>query len=148
MVAMAVAGSAAEAAGQDIGAKSTDGAHNIGQGNVMPVPFVECFFRGLGEAEVHHAAEALIYAVILIRLKQLQGAQDAQLVRALGSELVLAAFAARDRKQQGGPAFAASLERKHAAVFVVGMRYDLHQTAGGFELGQELVQMSSALVLG
>src|SRR5262249_14810815 len=99
VVAVAVARRAAEAAGQDVRTKSADGTDDVCQGNVMPVPLVESLFRGLGKTEVDYTAEALLHSVILVRLQQLQGAQDAQLIRALSAELVLAALAACDREQ-------------------------------------------------
>src|SRR6476620_4065978 len=100
MVAVAIALSAAEAAGQHVGAKNSDRADHVCECHVMPVPFVEGFFRGLGEAKIDDMAEALLHAVIFIGFKEFQRAQDAQLIGTFSAELVLAAFTARYRKKQ------------------------------------------------
>src|SRR4029077_7603212 len=107
MVAVAIALGAAEAAGQHVGAKNSDCADDIGQGHVMAMPLVECFFGGLGKAKVDDVAEALLHAVIFIGFKKLQRAENAQLIGAFGAEFILAAFTPRDGKEQNAGAFAA-----------------------------------------
>src|SRR5882724_10476904 len=60
VMAVAIAWSAAEAAGQHVRPENADGAHQIGQSYVMPVPFVKRLFGGLGKAKVDNVAEALL----------------------------------------------------------------------------------------
>ena len=100
MMSVAIAIGAAEARDQHIGTEGPDGAHHIADNNVMPVPFAQRFFRGLGETEVGHMAEALLHAVIFVGFQKFQRAQDAKFVGALGAEFILSAFTARDGKQQ------------------------------------------------
>src|SRR5262249_34706017 len=98
VVAVAIAGRAAEAAGQHIRTEDAYSTHQVSEGDVMPVPLIESLFGGLGIAEIHHAAEALLYAVIFVGLQQLKGPQDAQLVRTLGAKLILTSLATSDRE--------------------------------------------------
>src|SRR5690348_1889386 len=100
MVAVTVARRAAEAAGQHVWPEDADCADDVTECNVVTVPFIEGFFRCFGVAEIHDMAEALLHAVVLVRLEKFERAQDSQLVGSLCSELVLPAFAASDRKQQ------------------------------------------------
>src|SRR5262249_40939460 len=93
VVAVSIARRAAETAGQDVRAIGPDHAHYVGEGYVMAVPLVERLFGGLREPEIHDAAEPLLHTVILVRLQELERAQDAKFVGSLGAKLVLAAFA-------------------------------------------------------
>ncbi len=146
MMAVAVARGAAEAAGEHVRPEHPDRAHQVCKRDVMPVPFVEGLFRGLGEAEIHHVAEALFHAVILVGLQKLQRAQDAKFVGTFGAKFVLAAFAARDCEKQRRGAVSARFQREHPAVFVVGMGDGLHDARRGFQLGQQLRQVDRAQV--
>src|SRR5229473_2054281 len=110
-MAVAIAWGTAEAAGQRIGAENADGAHQVGKSYVMPVPFVEGLFGGLGKAKVDDVAEALLHVVIFVGFKKFQRTQDSEFIGTFGAEFILAAFAARDRKQQHAGAIASGFER-------------------------------------
>jgi hypothetical protein len=114
----------------------------------MTSPFLESLFGSLGETEIGDAGEVLLGAVVAVGLEQLERAQDAELVGEMRAGLVLSAIAAREREELDGDSVAARFEREQAAVFVVGVRVNVHETRGGAQLGEHLLDAGAARVHG
>src|SRR5438874_401965 len=106
MIAVSIARRAVEAADDYVGLKFADDANHIGQGDIVAMPLLKGFVGGLGESEVGDAGEALLHSVVLVRLQQLEGAQNSQLVGKIATHFVLSTFAASEREQHDGGAFA------------------------------------------
>ena len=93
----------------------------------MTLPFLKCFFGILGKTEIRNPREALLDPVVPVGPQQFQRSQNAQHVEQIAAYLVLSALAAIQRQQQGVHALPSRLQREHAAIFVIRMRYGLHQ---------------------
>jgi hypothetical protein len=65
---------------------------------------------------------------------QLERAKLTEFVEKSTSEPVLTAFAASDGEELSLDSMTARLQRKHASVFVIRMRYYLHQSSSGAKL--------------
>ena len=70
---------------QHIRTKRSNHPHHVGEGDVVPLPFLKCFFRRLGISKIGHAREALLDAVIAIGGQQFQCAQHAQRVEQIAA---------------------------------------------------------------
>ena len=143
---MPIAVRSREARNQHVWPEGANHSHHVTERDIVPSPLLEGLVGILRIAEIGNSAEALFHAVIAIGGRQLQRAQHAQHVEQIASDFVLPAFAASERHQQRGHAFAARLESQHAAIFVVGMRDGLHQASGGLQAKQHLLQSRRACV--
>src|SRR5882757_6409046 len=131
MIAMTVAAGAREASHQNVGTKRANDADHVPKRNVVALPFFQSFFRVLGEAKIRHPREALIDAIITVGAEKFQSAKYAERIEQAATHLILSAFAAGQRHQQGVRALAARLEGEHAAVFVIRVRRGVHQARSG-----------------
>src|SRR5215471_9485698 len=84
---------------------------------------------------------------MLIGGKQFFRTQNAEYIRQVAADFVLAPFAAVEGHEQRADAVAARLESQQAAVFVIGMSDYLHQARRGAEAEQFEVQPGEAFVL-
>src|SRR6516162_10268032 len=100
MMSVAIAWGALEASADDIRTEGANHPHHIAQRDIVAAPLLECFFRGLGEAEIGHAREALLDSVVAVGGQQLQGTDDAELIKQIAAELVLPSLAAIQRELQ------------------------------------------------
>jgi len=75
---------------------------------------------------------------------QFQRAKLAKFVEEPTAETILAAFSARESEELGFDAMAASFESEHAAIFVIRMSDNLHQSSGGAELANLKLQSVDA----
>jgi len=69
--------------------------------------------------------------------EQFLGAQHAERLSDLGTDLVLAAVAARGGDEDGAHALAEAEQREQPVVLVVWMRVGLHERAGARELAEQ-----------
>src|SRR5579863_7197627 len=99
MMAVAVVFGAGESRDQNVGAKSPNHAHHVGERHVVASPFLESFFGGLRIAEVGDAGEALLDSVVFVGGEEFEGAQDSEFVEESGAEFVLSAFAASEGEE-------------------------------------------------
>src|SRR5437879_8130439 len=96
---MAVAAvDAAPAVDDDVGAEFADDADHVFEDGVAPDFFG--FFGSFGEAEILGAGEIEFHAVAASGGEKFLGTDEAELRSLFGAEGVLAAFAARDRKER------------------------------------------------
>ena len=116
MLAAAVA--AAEEAGDDVGADGADVADVVADDLVVP-PLLDRFLDAEREAEVDRAGEVLLGAVEAVHREQLLGAQHAERLEQLGTDLVLPAVAARRGDEHGPHPLAVPEHRQQPVVLVV-----------------------------
>ena len=140
MMPMAIAIRARKPRHQHVRTKGSNHPHHVAERDIVPLPLLKCFFGSLRISKIRHARESLLNAVISVGSQQLQRPQHAQRVEQIAAQLVLSPFPARQRHQQCRDAFPARFERQHAAVFVIGMRRDLHQTGRRLQASQHQLQ--------
>ena len=99
-------------------------------------PLLDRFLHAERKAEVDRAREVLLGAVEAVDGEQLLGPQHAERRSELGTDLVLAAVAARQRHQRGAHPLAEAEHRQQPVVLVVRMRVGLHEGAGARQLAQ------------
>ena len=121
--------------------------HHISQRDLVSAPLRKGLLRALGKSKVGYARESLLDTVILVRCQQFFRAQHAQHIRQIASYLVLAALAAIQRHQQHAGSATARFERQHPAIFIIGMRYCLHQPRRRAEPPQHPPQADDSLIL-
>ena len=102
--------------------------------DLVVAPLLERLLDAEREAEVHGAREELLGAVEAVRGQQLLGAQHAERLEQLRADLVLAAVAARRRREHDAQPLPVALHRQQRVVLVVGMRGRVHDRADGGEL--------------
>ena len=126
---MAVAGMhAAKIVNHDVWSKGADDAHHIREDLIAPNFF--CLLRSFREAEIFSAGEKKLYAVAARGGQELLRSNQSKLRTLLGTQHVLAAFPASERKQGDIGMQAAREVGEHGGGFVVGVRGDV-QDAGG-----------------
>ena len=119
----------------DVGSQRADVPDEIAE-NLLVAPLLERFLLAERVAEVHGACEVLLGAVEAMRGEQFFGAEDAQGVKELGADLVLAAVAAGGRHERHSRADVARVEGQRRIVLVVGVRGHVNDRANGRELSQ------------
>ena len=122
-------------------------SHHVAQCDVVAAPFGESFIWILGESEIRHARESLLYAIVLVGREQLEGTQDAQNVGEIAANFVLAALTAIQSHQQRVHSAPARLQCQHATIFVIGVGHGLHQARRCAQPQKRKVQAIHALVL-
>ena len=105
----------------------------------MP-PDRERLVEGFGKTEVRDTSEILIDTVAAVGGQQFFCAHQRQLVPQIIGHDVLTTFTAIQRKQGNASALATGLIGEHAAIFVVRMGDDHHQTGTGAQLAQRLLE--------
>ena len=119
----------------DVGARHADQAHVIAD-DLVTSPFLERLFDAERVAEVDRAREVLLGRVEAMHRRELFGAQHRERIEQLRADLVLAAVAARRRRQNGAHALPAIQLHVQRVVLVVGMGRRLHEDAGVAQLAQ------------
>src|SRR6266496_1123570 len=147
MMRMPVALGAGKAGNKNIWAEGANDAHHVGKWDIFAAPVLKCFLGSLRKTEVGDTREALLDSVVTIRSQKLQRADDAKFVEESGAKFVLSAFAASQRHENGLDSVAARLQREYAAIFVVGMGGNHHQTSGILQSAKCLLEARCARVL-
>src|SRR6185437_2953331 len=119
---------AAEIVDNDVGAKAADDADHVFENGVAP-DFLR-FFGGFGKTEVTRAREIEFHAIAAGGGEQFLRADQAELRSLFGAEIILAAFAARHRKQGHVGVQPAGKIGEHWAGFIVGMRGNVKDAGG------------------
>ena len=111
MVSVTISTGALETGANHVGPEGTDDPNDVGQRDVMTLPFVESFLWGLGETEISHTSESLVDAVVPIGAQQFEGAKDPKLVEQITADLVLSTLTAVQRQLEGGNAVPTRFQR-------------------------------------
>src|SRR5208282_2992023 len=109
-MAVAVTVCAREAGDEHIRTKRADHAHDIGECDVMPLPFLESFFGSFRIPEIGNSREPLLYAVIAVGGQHLQSSHYTEYIEEIAAQFVLSAFATVQSHQQSRDAFSAGFE--------------------------------------
>src|SRR2546427_10497387 len=112
--------------------------------NRVARPEAERLVHRLRKTEIVGPREELARAVELTGGEQLLGADNAELGAELGTDQVLAAFAARQRQIRGLRAHPPRQQHQELGVLVVGMRTDHQHALVAAELAQCTRQRSDA----
>ena len=148
VIPMSITLGTAKARDDDVRTKCPNHSHNIGQGYIVSLPLLKGLVRILRETEICHSRESLFRAVITVRLRQLQRAQHSQYIEQVTADFILSTFAAIQREQYRGDAFASRLECKQSAILIVGMRGRVQHSGRGVQALQLVFQASRARILG
>ena len=116
-------------------------------GDLVAAPFLERLVEAEREAEVDGAGEVLLGAVEAVERGQFLGPQNAERFEDFGADLVLAAVAARRRRQGRAIAHPSIQLHEQPVVLVVGMRVRVHVDAGVGEMAQREAERHMALLL-
>ena len=130
---------AAEKPGDHVGPEAPDMADVVADDLVVP-PFLDRFFDAEREPEVDRPREELLRAVEAVHGEELLGPQDAERLKQLGADLVLAAVAARRGHEHRAHTLAEAQHRQQRVVLIVGMRGRLHERADRGQLPQHQLQ--------
>ena len=116
-------------------------------GDLVAAPFLERLVEAERKAEVDGAREVLLGAVEAVQRRQFLGPQDAERFEDFRADFVLAAVAAR-RRRQGRPIAQAPIQlHEQSVVLVVGVRVRVHVDAGVGEMPQREAEGDVALCL-
>ena len=132
--------------GDDVGPDRADEADEVARDLVL-APLLERLVDAERVAEVDRAREVLLGAVEAVQREQLFGAQDAERFEQLGTDLVLAAVAARRRHERGPVAESPIRLDEQSVVLVVGMRRRHHQDPGVGEMPQHEAERDVPLLV-
>ena len=133
LVMLAAAASPRGQGGNDVGTDGADHPDEVAE-DLFASPPLEGLLDAERVPEVHGAGEVLLGAVQAVRGVQLLGSQHRQRVEELGTDLVLAAVAARGRQQDRPVPLAFRQLRQQRVVLVVRVGGDHHEDAGAVEL--------------
>ena len=131
--------------GEDQRAIKADGAHDVVE-NAFVSPDGEGLFKGLGEAEVGDAGEVLIDSVAAVGSQQLLGAHQRELILHVIGHDVLTALAPVQGEQSYARTLTTGFIGEHAAILIVGVGDDQHETGAGAKLAQRLLERGRAAV--
>ena len=115
--------------------------------DLLAAPLLERLLDAERVAEVDRAREVLFGAVEAMHRRELFGPQHAERLEDLRADLVLAAIAARRRRERGSIAEPAVQHHEQRVVLVVGMRGGLHEDAGVAQMSEHQAQRDMPLLL-
>ena len=104
VIPVAVASRTLKTGANHVGTERPNNPHHVGECDVMPLPFVECFLGRLGKAEISNPGKSLLHSVVSVGAKQLQRAEDPEFVEQITANLVLSALAAVEGQLESGDA--------------------------------------------
>src|SRR2546425_2587 len=129
----------------DVGADHANQPHVVG-GDLVAAPLLERFFDAERVAEIDRAREVLVRAVEPVQRRQLLRSQHAERLEDFRSDFVLAAVAARRRRERGAIALTAIEHDQQPIVLVVGMRRRVHEDADVRQMPQSEPERDVALL--
>jgi hypothetical protein len=145
VLAVAIGDASDKDGGEDQGTIEADGADDIIEDAIVS-PDGEGLIQGFGKAEVGDAGEILIDAVAAAGGQELLGTHQGELIPKVVGHDVLSTLAPIQGEQGHTRALAARFVGEHAAILVIGMSDDQHETGAGAELAQRLLQRRGAAI--
>ncbi len=134
---------AAKEAGDHVRAERPDVTDVVADDLVM-APLLDRFLHAERKSEVHRSREELLRPVEAMDSQELLRPQDAERLKELRADLVLAAVAAGRRDEHRPHPLAVPQHRKKPVVLVVRVRIGLHERPDRGELPQHQLQRNLA----
>ena len=134
---------AAKEAGDHVWAERPDMTDVVADDLVM-APLLDRFFHAERKSEVHRSREELLRPVEAMDSQELLRPQDAERLKELRANLVLAAVAAGRRDEHRPHPLAVPQHRKKPVVLVVRVRIGLHERPDRGELPEHQLQRNLA----
>src|SRR6476646_2347400 len=112
-----------------------DDPHDVSK-NFVVTPEAHCFFRRFGKPKVVRSREELLRMIDASRIEQFFCSNYAEALAQFGSEYILAAVSARNRKIRRVVERPVRPERHQICVFIIWVRRDVKNAAKNVELLQ------------
>src|ERR1041385_221057 len=115
--------------------KSSDDPHDVSK-NLVMIPEAQCLFSRFRKSEIGCSREKLLGMIDASRVEQFLCSNNAEPLAQFGSEQILTAVPARNRKISSVVKRTVRPKRHQICVFVIGMRRDVKHAAKHVKLLQ------------